>query len=1330
MNVLQLLSRLKESDIFIEVVDNRLKINAPEGTLTPDFLYEIKKRKQDILDFLQKKVQSQVDYASINPAEEKEYYSLSSAQKRLYFLQQLDLESSVYNISMAVPIPQHADIKKVETICHRLIHRHDSLRTSFGILEGKVYQKIHPGVDFKIESYSGFDDLSRSFDLSRAPLLRAGIINLATGGRLLVVNMHHIITDGVSGRILIKDFLALYRGEHFSPLRLQYKDYAEWYNRVIQQDAFKKQSSFWVKIFSEEIPVLNLPTDYPRPPFQLFEGNQVYFTIPEKETAILKEKALEKKFTLYMLLFSILSILMSKLSGQEDIVIGTPIAGRSHADLGNIIGMFVNTLAIRSYPSGEKTFDAFGHEVRQLVLEVFENQNYPFEDLVDTVVKKRDTARNPLFDVMFSFQTFEDTQQTSSTEKTDEQRLRLKVSRFDMSWQGVDLGKRISFSIEYSTHLFKKDTILLYIKYFMKIISTILEDFYTKIWEIEIIADDDKKKILIDFNNTATPYPADISFHRLFEKQVEKTPHHIALEGASVAEALGDDTVKMSYQQLNQKAAQLAVILRARGLVREGVVGIMCECSIEMVVAMMAAFKAGGAFLLIDPDYPLERKEYMLKDSCLKFLGLSPEIRGKFEAMSSDNDGNRPSLPFHCFDLNEGVSSSTADSLESFHTPPRVSGKNLAYVIYTSGSTGKPKGTLIEHHSLNNLCHWHNECYSIVPADRATHYAGISFDATIWEIFPYLIAGASIYIVDKKVRLDIRLLNNCFEKNQVTVSFLPTQICEEFNTMPNHSLRILLTGGDKLNSYTKRDYQLVNNYGPTENTVVSTYFYVNAEYPNIPIGKPIFNTKLYILDISQRLLPFGIPGELCISGVGLGRGYLNNPELTADKFKTNSRWGKIDNRVYYTGDLAKWLLDGNIEFLGRIDAQVKIRGQRIELGEIEHHLLKHENIKEAVVLAKEQKGNKVLCAYIVPLKEFNIQSLKGYLASKLPDYMVPLYFMSMEKLPLTSAGKVNHKELPKPEITTLGKYTPPRNEREARLCKLWSDVLGMEKEKISVDDNFFEIGGNSLNLITLVGKIEKEFGLPIPISHIYLNATIEQIAKALLSKDFFDSSVILLNLSGRKKIFCFPNQAGYGYSYRDLALALNDYSLYAFEFIEEEDRLNRYIEKMNEIQPHGAFVFFGHSAAGRLSFEMAKALENNGREVSDIIFADCFFYADGLRDLEGQTVRLRRRVLAFLDEWNAGFFKEQVMKKMENHMVYLCSVPKLDIINANIHLILSEEVRQRDDVNLRCWENMTHKSFRTYNGWGTHLSMMLGSDLEKNVKIMREILERVPFEEA
>ncbi|MGE5629551.1 MAG: non-ribosomal peptide synthetase, partial [Caulobacteraceae bacterium] len=631
-----------------------------------------------------------------------------------------------------------------------------------------------------------------------------------------------------------------------------------------------------------------------------------------------------------------------------------------------------------------------------------------------------------------------------------------------------ETSQGISGRIEFNARLFNKDEIEKFCEHFLNILKEAAENQEIKLCEIAMLSEEEGKKILIDFNDTKAEYPKDKTICELFEKQVERTPDNTAV--------VCEDK-KLTYRELNEKSNKLARVLRYKGIRPDSIVGIMAEPSIEMLIGIMAILKSGGAYLPIDTRYPKERIQYMLEDSRTNILltqnGLL-EVDFKGEVIYLENEEAY---------LTEG------ENLISVN-----SSKDLAYVIYTSGSTGKPKGVMIEHASLVNLCFWHNRYYEVNEFDKASKYAGVGFDASVWEIFPYLIAGASIHIISDEIKLDINKLNKYFEENGITIGFLPTQVFEQFIRLGNNSLRRLLTGADKLRYTENKNYDIYNNYGPTEYTVVTTSLKIDRGYGNIPIGRPISNTKIYIVDKSYNIQPVGVPGELCISGSGISRGYLNNEDLSKEKFIENPY--EPGQRMYRTGDLARWLPDGNIEFLGRIDYQVKIRGYRIELGEIESQLLKAEGIKEAVVLDKEDaQGNKYLCAYIVSEREIAVPELKKSLSQKLPDYMIPAYFMQIEKIPLTPNGKINRRALPEPdgEINTGAEYTAPRNEVEEKLAKIWSEVLGVGR--IGINDDFFALGGHSLKAIKIVSVIQKELVAEISVGDIFSRPTVDELGE-------------------------------------------------------------------------------------------------------------------------------------------------------------------------------------------------------------------------------------------
>jgi tyrocidine synthetase-3 len=1047
-------------------------------------------------------------FSTIEPVEKKEYYPLSSAQKRLYILQQMELEGTSYNTPKSIVLEGALDKEKLEGTFNELITCHESLRTSVEIINETPVQIIHDDVEFEIEYISvergdaTIQNFIRPFDLSHVPLLRVGLIKTEEARHILMVDLHHIITDGISQEILTKEFMSVYGGEELPHLRLQYKDYAEWQNRREQQESMKQQEEYWAELFSDELPLLNLPTDYSRPLMQSFEGNSVSFILNEEETRGLKNISKEVGATLYISLLSVFNILLSKLSGQEDIIVGAPLAARRHADLEHIIGMFVNSLAMRNYPSGRKTFREFLKEVKEQTLKTYENQEYQFEDLVEKISVRRDPGRNPVFDVMFNLLDQEEySEDVLLIDENSDHKYRNLTSKFDLLLTVVDYENKLYFNFGYCTKLFKEETIERFIMYLKKIVNAVIEDPHVKISDIEIIMEQEKRQVLYEFNDTVADYPKEKTLHRLFEEQVEKTPDKPALVF---------EEEKVTYRVLNERANQLARELRDRGVKTDAIVGIMVQRCADVLIVLLGILKAGGAYLPIDPDYPGERQIYLLKDGNSRILVTQRKYKDQIKGISEVIDIE-----------SDEIYKGNGDNLEG---PDTVG--NLAYVIYTSGSTGKPKGVMVDCRNVIRLVK-NTDYVEFREDDRILQTGALEFDASTFEIWGALLNGLMLHIVAKDKILAPGKLGQVLKRERISTMWLTSPL---FNQLANQDVEIfaglvnLLVGGDVLspahiNRVRSRfpGLHIINGYGPTENTTFSTTFLVDKDYEeSIPIGSPINNSFAYILDASDRLVPIGVAGELYVGGDGLSRGYLNNPELTAEKFVDYRSYSS--KKIYKTGDLARWLPDGNIEFLGRIDHQVKIRGYRIELGEIENHLLNREEIKEAVVLAKEQEnGDKYLCAYIIPQKEFEVTNLKKYLLNYLPDYMLPSYFVQLDRLPLTPNGKVDIKALPEPELKVSEAFVGPRDEIEKKLVKIWSEVLGIDVGNIGIDFNFFELGGHSLKATTLAYQVCKELKVNVKIKDIFTHPTIRELARQV--KESRELEYIEISLSEEKEYY-------------------------------------------------------------------------------------------------------------------------------------------------------------------------------------------------------------------
>ncbi|HLP58442.1 MAG TPA: condensation domain-containing protein, partial [Candidatus Deferrimicrobium sp.] len=823
------------------------------------------------------------EFVSIQPLEKKEYYRLSSAQKRMYFFQQVDPGGIAYNNVLANVIEGELDTGKLTNIFKQLIARHDCLRTSFVEVNGQLVQRIHDHVEFEITNFDRGDapglikNFIRPFDLVKAPLMRVGLLKMGEQEHILIVDMHHIISDGTSVAILIEEFMAVDQGLELPAPLIQYKDYAGWQNREMAGGALALQRDYWLSEFAGEIPVLDLPYDYVRPGVRTFSGKVLQFDIAGEETRALNRLAAEQGATLYMALLAITNIFLAKLSGQETVVIGTPTAGRTHADLGRIIGMFVNTLALKNEPAGEKTIREFLNEVKENTISAFANQEYQYEELVEHLLVDRGSGRNPLFDVLFALQNVAIRGIDNSNAATN-QGMNLKVrpfpyeqgiAKFDLSIECFERGDILSFNLEYGTELFKDETAAGFVDYFKKILSLVVERPDGKISGLEIISDEEKKRVLSEFNNTDVAYAGDKTIPQLFTGQAAQNPDRIALVGQ----------VNLTYRQLNEQSGQVAGSLIEKGVRADTIVAIKVERSIELVIGLIGILKSGGAYLPIAPDYPPERIDFMLKDSGAKILLTAAECN----------------LHHSSFIIHHSSRSN-----------------HLAYIIYTSGSTGKPKGVAVEHRAVVNRLYFVKDHYRLDEYDVILQKTPFTFDVSVCELFRWILPGAKLCLLPLGGENQPDIILDTIEKHKATtVDFVPSALTVflEFIvaakiTANLRTLRWVFIGAETVrmelvaafnkvfSSRCNSKAQLINAYGPTEATVDVTYF--NCSHREslavIPIGKPMANVRLFILDKNYlHVQPVGIAGELCIGGRSLARGYLNNPELTNKSFFGGSR---------------------------------------------------------------------------------------------------------------------------------------------------------------------------------------------------------------------------------------------------------------------------------------------------------------------------------------------------------------------------------------------------------------------------------------------------------
>lgn len=1028
----------------------------------------------------------------VKKADIREYYPLSSAQKRVYYTCNMANDMpTLYNMPGAIILDKAPDVKKLENCFKILIKRHSSLRTFFEIVNGNIVQKINNNIDFNLKVSNGkYDNIDKimkefikPFDLSNAPLFRTELVKLDNNKTLLLFDIHHIICDGTSLSILIDELSKLYNSISLDNINIDYKDFTLWEKEQLDNNNFKESKEFWLNMFNDEIPVLNLSYDYPRPANLSFKGAKYKTCLDENISKQIYKLAKELNTTPFVVLICIYYIILSKYSRQNDIVVGTPIIARNKQEFNNIVGMFVNTLALRNNIDNNLNFKDFLYIIKNNVIKAMQYQNYPFNELVNNLNIKRDTSRNPLFDVMFIYQNNGDASIDFDGKKYNYFTPDINISKFDLSLEITPQENLFNLVFEYSTSLFSDGYIQRFCNHYITILNNILQNPDIKISDISMLSVQEEKQILNDFNSTKTQYPQK-PVHIIFEEQVNKTPNNIAVVF---------ENKKLTYKELNEKSNQLAYFLRKNGIGKEDIVCILLDKSLEMIIAILAILKAGGAFLPIDVYYPKDRIDYMINDSNSKLI-----LTDKKHISKSNSN-----IPTICIDLEntniyDSKYSENLSNINDYH--------DLAYIMYTSGSTGNAKGVMIEQQSIVRLVK-NTNYIQFKEHERILQTGSIVFDACTFEIWGALLNGFELYIIKKEDLLDSSHLQDYLIKNKITILWLThplfIQLCEE-NPHMFSTVRVVLTGGDVLSpkhinmvKNATPNLTIINGYGPTENTTFSTCFTINKIYENsIPIGYPISNSTCYIVSDEQKLLPIDCPGELLVGGDGIGRGYLNNEELTRKKFIKNIFGEGI---LYKTGDLAKWLPDGSIEFLGRIDSQVKIRGFRVELNEINLKIATYPRIKECTTTVNTINNEKVICSYLVSNNKIDIASLKNYLKKYLPNYMIPTYFMQLDKLPINTNGKIDKNALPTNFSIKKAnaQIVKPTNKNEELLLNIFKKVLNTDD--IGITDDFFEIGGDSLTAM----KVQVEAisnNLNISYGDIFKNSTVKTLAQCLNNK--------------------------------------------------------------------------------------------------------------------------------------------------------------------------------------------------------------------------------------
>ncbi|UOY09328.1 amino acid adenylation domain-containing protein [Muricauda sp. SCSIO 64092] len=1149
--------------------------------------------------------------------EDKEFIPLSYSQERLWFLDQLQ-GSVEYHIPIVLRLEGSLDLAVFEKSLERVVSRHEVLRTVIKSSEGSGYQEVLPDGLWTLEQYKIKKQdkvaeileeyVTRPFDLSRDHMFRVALYDLGTGTYIMAGVFHHIASDGWSNNILVEEFAEIYqallsgREPLLAPLAIQYTDYAVWQREHVEGEWLDGQLSYWENQLLG-VSNLALPTDYPRPAIQSTAGASIFFDLDRDLTNRLSALAQSEKTTLFMVLLAAFKVLLYRYTGQEDICIGTPVANRTQQELEALIGFFVNTLALRSSIEPNRSFIETLQEVKKVTLAAYDHQQAPFEQVVERTVKTRDRATTPLFQVMFELQNIDSKKEITmegisfSSEDTETQ-----TSKFDLTLIATESDSGILMKIEYATSLFREETVQAMAKHYQNILSSSASNPEMVIGKYAILSNAERELILKSFNNTDFDYPKEETIVDLFEKQANEATDNIALVS---------NEREITYDELDKEANRLARYLLTLGITKETLVGICIDRSPEMVIGILAILKSGGAFVPIDPQYPLERINYILDDAVIKFLLTSSRIEKSaempdwIEKISIDTDWGQ-------------IAIQSEEKLDSSPLP-----KDVAYVMYTSGSTGRPKGVMIQHQSLINFLWGTISRLEMSEMNALLSLTTYTFDIFYLELFAPLLLGSKVILQDKSVNIDyIKLQKNIGLYNPDFIQATPStwQMLTDIGFNRQKGLTIL-SGGEPLkealkNRLVKIGDKVWNMYGPTEATIWATTKLVDFDHP-VNIGSPLYNYQIYILDAMDQLTPIGIVGELCIGGDSLAKGYLGRPDLDKQKFIAHPF--KENERLYRTGDMGRWLSNGDIEFLERRDEQVKVRGHRIELGEIENALNGLKFIKNCTVNVKEDtNGVNRLIAYVICEEELDRKLILDHLKTSLPDYMIPSIVMKIDELPLTSNGKVNKRALPDPELSELSSqpYAPPRNELEHELVQIWQDLL--EIERVGILDNFFELGGHSIMAMRLVAQINKAFDKELSIANLFEFPTISLLSEVLFSENEIEESILVpLNDGGAKTpIFCMPPASG-TIPYYDLAKLLGDEQpLYAFQcpglngktmiIRTVEELATAFIKEMKKVDPKGPYRLAGYSFGGLIALEMALQLKKEGLEVSQLFVFDTF----------------------------------------------------------------------------------------------------------------------------
>jgi len=1318
--IAQLISNVKQQGIFLSVDGEKLRLKVPKGALSPELKQTLSERKAEIIAFLEQEASSATHKI------EQTRFPLSYGQQALWFIYQEAPDSAAYNMVSALHITCRLNSGTLQRALHGVLKRHTQLHTRIEVdADGRIWQQVTdtlPELDIIDVAHDSWEHLlerarqyaQQPFDLSQSGL-RVGLFQLSSQSHLLVFILHHIFGDARSMGIIQQEWLSLYEAElqnqsaTLVPLPATYADYVHHEAEMLKSDQGQQLADYWHEQLAGEVPVLNLPIDRPRPSIQTYNGASYHFQLPQTLSTQLTALAQNKKSSLFTVLLGAFQVLLHRYTGQTDIWVGTPTsAGRLHEAFSQLVGYFVNPVVLCTHLGDQGlSFSALVNQLHPKVIGALAHQAYPFPLLVQQKHPQRDSSTSPLFQVMFSLHNQNrDSAIISKGLSYTSVYLPQMESQFDLTLTVAE-GTVFGCTLNYNADLFDAPRIERMAQHLTRLLEAIVAQPERPIYQYPLLTPAETQQ-LIAWNQTQRDYPKDKTVVALFEQQVAQTPDNIAV----VFEA-----EQLSYQQLNAKANQLAHYLLKHPTLENAsnpLIAIAVERSLEMVIGVLGILKAGGAYVPIDPNYPAERFAYLLKDSAAPVLLTQSTLQAQF-----------PLTEAALIYLDEADLSAQPALNPNLQSQP----DDLAYLIYTSGSTGLPKGVMVEHHALSLHIQAMLQAYSVQPEDRILQFASIGFDTALEQLLVAWLGGACSVLVKDNV-MAVHDLLQLLQTQAVSIADLPPAYWQQMLALDGlaealATLHTLILGGEALPfdlaGQTRERFPTLtcfNAYGPTEAVITPTVYRLPSTLDNhnayVSIGQPRANTQVFVLDKHNQVQPIGIAGELCIAGDGLARGYLNQPEVTAEKFFEIELFGEC-LRIYKTGDLARWLPSGNLEYLGRIDNQVKLRGFRIELGEIEAVLLQHALVKQVAVILLETEENKRLVAYISTDAAHDdlAAELNAYLKTQLPDYMVPAVIMVLDALPLTPNGKIDRQALPMPETELRSsQQVMPRNEVELKLLSLWQTVLN--QPNLGIHDNFFDLGGHSLLAVRLINQIQQQFERRLPVSVLFQSPTIASLAEALHDTKLQWTNCVPIQMQGDElPVYLLPGSIGSVLYLQPLAAGLGEKQpIYALQtpgwhFETTPDSIEAlaayHLNQLREQQKQGPYQLVGHSFGGRVAFEMASQLEQQGETVALLAILDTNAPDDNETAFMEETeyhwlfsLVMVFEILTGLDlqqslkgletlELEASYAK--VLKTLQQHQVIFTPEASIDELKAwvNIYRITSQaHSRYKISGQVRC----------------------------------------------